>query len=90
MQRPITNGLVSGADIINIPSGVLGGVMLGADNTNAATTVLRRDSETGPIIFQAVTKAPLWVPCQIIVGSTRLYYSVSGTGAGSQIYEHVA
>ena len=89
LLRPLTNGRVSGSDIILSETGLLGAVLVTADGTNNATVQIRQNNDTGKLVFDLVTKQPgFFGPFPITAGKT-LYYTISGTGAQAQIYEYV-
>ena len=88
LLRSKTPGSVAGTGTITMASPILGGVLISADGTNAATAIIRKTNDSGEVIFHVVTKTPLWVGAPVEAASA-IYYSVSGTGATAQIYEYI-
>lgn len=88
--RPITNGSVTGTQTLTIKSGIIGGVLITADSTNAAVVTIQRNDASGKEIFDISTKVPLWLAGPFsLEDTTTAYVSVSGTGAAAQFYEWV-
>ena len=85
--NPVTAGTISGTGTVAVQSGILGAVLLTANGTNDATVVLRKDNSSGAIVYNLVSKAPLFTAGPIRIDSQSLYYSISGTGASAQLYE---
>jgi len=83
-------GLTSGSDAILVPSGILGGVNISADGSNAATVIVRKGAPGNPgeVIFHQVTISPIFIigPIQAAQECT---ISVSGTGGLAQFFEWV-
>lgn len=86
--RPLTNGLVSGSDVVECPSGILGGVNIRTDASNNATVTIRKNTSTGDIIYQQVTVVAQF-PVAPIQGASVLHYEITGTNASAQLYEWV-
>ena len=88
--RPISNGSISGTGTLTFKSGIVGGVLITTDNSNAAAVVLRRDSGTGTVVIDISTKTTIWITGPFSMeGTETLYYSISGTGASAQLFEWV-
>lgn len=85
----ITSGLVSGTDTASCPGTILGGINISADGTNACTVTLRQSSASGAIIFQQVTKTPMFIIAPLRAATT-IHYAISGTGGSAQLYEWLA
>jgi len=89
MLRSITDGAVSGTGTVSSESGILGGVLITTDGTNAATVVVRKSGASGAKVFDLSGIQALWCPCMIDAANS-IYYSISGTGAKAQLFEFVA
>ena len=88
--RPLTNGAVTGTQTLTIKSRIVGGVLITADGTNAATVIIKRSDTNGKPIFDIATKQPLWIAGPFSLEDTETaYVDISGTGAEAQIYEWV-
>ena len=88
--RPLTNGAFAGTQTLKVPSFIVGGILISADGTNAATVTVQRNDSGGKEVFEVVTKIPLWIAGPFSLEATdTAYVSVSGTGAAAQIYEWV-
>lgn len=90
--KALTNGAISGANILVVPSGIVGGVLVSADGTNDATVVVRRENSTGKPIIHVVSKIPIWINGPFWTEEPtddKVYVSVSGTGALAQVYEWI-
>lgn len=88
--RPITNGSFSGTQTLSVPSGIVGGILITADSTNAAVVTIQKTDANGKQSFSLSTKVPIWITGPIsLEGVMSAYVSVSGTGAAAQIYEWV-
>ena len=83
-----TAGKVSGTGTITLDTGILGGVLISTDGTNAAAVVIQKTNSSGEKVLDVSTKQPLWVGAPMDVGAT-MYYDISGTGASAQLYEYV-
>jgi len=70
-------------------SGILGGVMISTDGTNAAVVTLQQNNSDGEEIFGISTKTPMWIHGPMLLGTQVGYYSVTGTGAEARFYEWV-
>lgn len=81
-------GLITGTGTVAVPSGIVGGINISADGTNAAVVVLRKNDASGEIIFSQSTKSPMLAVAPFNAAQT-VYYSVSGTGASAQFFEWV-
>lgn len=89
--RALTNGAVDGTQTLAVKSGIVGGVLITADGTNAATVVVRRENDTGKPVIHVITKIPLWVTGPFhLEDAVAAHVSVSGTGALAQVYEWVS
>ena len=87
--RSITNGKVSGTGSISFSQGsLIGGIVVSTDGTNEVIVIVRRDSNTGKIVFDLTTHDPVCFVLPIET-SNPSYYSVTGTGAGAMFYEYV-
>ncbi len=90
---PLTAGTISGTGTVTLEgqfgnAGTIGGVLITADGTNDATVTLRKDTATGTILFDIVTKSPIFVSGPFRSDSTKtIYYTISGTGASAMLYE---
>jgi hypothetical protein len=88
--RPLTNGSFNGTQTLTVKSTIVGGVLITADGTNAATVVVQRQDANGKEIFEIVTKVPLWIAGPFsLEGTEAAYVTASGTGAAAQLYEWV-
>jgi len=89
--RAMTNGSVSSTGTLTLKTGIVGGVIISTNNTNAAVVVLRRDNASGKQLFSMSTVTAVGVFAPIWMENTEtLYYDISGTGASAQIYEWVS
>ena len=90
---PLTNGAQTNTGTAELISsvnkgGVIGGVLITADGSNDATVILRENNSTGFILFEIVTKSPLFITAPIRSGNTNIiYYSITGTNATAMLYE---
>lgn len=94
LLRPITDGSISGTGVASCPSRIIGGVLVSADGTNAATIILRTNDSSGKRFFHVVVKSPVFItgPFGAIDGNAstpNVYYDISGTNASAQLYEWV-
>ncbi len=48
-----------------------------------------KDNSSGQVVFEIVTKAPMFVAGPVRVDSQALYYDISGAGAAAQPYEWI-
>ena len=88
--KSITNGSVSSTGTITCESGIVGGILLTTDNTNAAVVELRRNSASGKKILQVSTVTSMWISGPFsLEETTQLYYSITGTGAAGQVFEWI-
>ena len=88
--RPLTNGKVTGTQTLTVPMGIIGGILISADSTNAAAVTIQRDDSSGMFMMDISTKIPMWIAAPLsLERTTRAYVSVSGTGASAQFYEWV-
>lgn len=87
--KPLSDGSVTGTGTLAVGTGILGAVLITADGSNDATIKLHADNSDGEVVFQIVTKSPLFPAGPIRIGSQALYYDVTGTGAAAHIYEWV-
>lgn len=92
LLKALTDGSVTGTGTFAFQSsyqgGLLGGVLITADGTNAATVTVQRNDSNGKTVFKLVTKTPLMIKAPISMeGAQGGYYSVSGTGAAAQFFE---
>lgn len=88
--RSISEQAIAGTGTLSCPAKTLGGVLISADGTNAATVKLRSDNSSGPVTFHLVTKSPIFVTGPFSNnGSVAVYYDISGTSALAQIFEWV-
>ena len=93
LLNPVTDGAKTAAGdptgTIKFQSGIMGGVLISADGTNAVTVTLQADNSDGKTVFSIVTKQPMFPTAPIGLGSKVGYYSVSGTGGEVQFFEWV-
>ena len=94
LLKPATDGSITGTGTFVLESTILGGVLITADGTNAATVIVRYVNSSGKQIFKLVTKSPIFItgPLSNRDGgntSQTAYYDVSGTGGAAQFYEWV-
>lgn len=92
LLKALTDGSVAGTGTLTFPSnfqgGILGGVLITTDGTNAAVVTVQRTDSSGKTIFKISTKQPLMIMAPFgMEGATVAYYSVSGTGAAAQFFE---
>jgi hypothetical protein len=92
--RALTNGAVIGSNALKVASGIIGGVLITTDNTNAASVVIYRSDGGGnqgaKAIFSISTKTTIWVGAPFTIEEAGyVLVVVSGTGASAQIYEWV-
>jgi hypothetical protein len=86
----LNDGNVSSTGTVTCNSGIVGGVLISVDGTNAAVVTMQKDTSGGKTVFDISTKQPLFITGPIsLEGTTALYYSVTGTGALAQFYEWV-
>ncbi len=84
------DGSLTGTGTLVCESKVMGGVLITADGTNAASVTVQTDNSSGKTIFELSTKSPLFIAGPISNGGSQtLYYTVSGTGAAAQFFEWV-
>ena len=88
LLKALTDGKVSSTGKVTVNSGIVGGVLISADGTNAAAVKLQKVDSNGDIIFDISTKQPMWFGAPVESGSN-VYYSITGTNASAQIYEYV-
>lgn len=92
--KPLTNGKVSGTGTASFThaatGGMLGGVLISTDGTNAAAVVIRKSLASGEIVFDmsTITAQMIIVPVHTD-NVAALYYSITGTGASAMLYEWV-
>ncbi len=70
-------------------SGILGGVMISTNGTDAAVVTLQRNNSSGFQVFGISTKTPMWIHGPMQIGVQVGYYSVTGVGAEARYYEWV-
>ena len=88
--RKLTNGAVTSTGTVTVQSGILGGVLITTNNTNAVTVVCHRDDASGQQILDISTVTAMFITGPFDMEQTQsLYYSVSGTGGAAQFYEWV-
>jgi hypothetical protein len=86
----LTDGKVSGTGTLTIPSGMLGGILISTNSSNAAVVTVQRDDANGKKVFDISTIAPAFLIGPVALQDTdTAYYSVTGTGASVQFYESV-
>ena len=86
----LNDGSVLGTGTVTVDSGILGGVLITTDGTNAVTVILKRDDNDGKVIFQLVTDSTQFIKAPIsLEDTTQLYYDVAGTGAAAQLFQWV-
>ena len=84
----LTDGKVSGTGTFIIPSGILGGILITTDSSNAAVVTVQRDDANGKKVFDISTIAPTFIIGPVALQDTdTAYYSITGTGASVQFYE---
>ena len=92
--RPMTNGRISGTGTVSFAyaatGGMLGGVLISTDGTNAAVVVIRKLTASGDVVFDmsSITAQMVIVPVHTD-NVAALYYSITGTGAAAMLYEWV-
>jgi hypothetical protein len=90
---PLTEGKIAGTGTVKLTGhhtegGVIGGVLISTDNSNAAAVILRKDNSSGAKLFDISTKTALFITAPIMVADTdTIYYDISGTGASAMLYE---
>jgi len=89
MERPLTETKITGTGTLTCENGIIGGVLISTDNSNAAAVTIQKDGSKGEMVFDISTKTAMYVRCQIPAATT-IYYSISGTGASAQIFEYVS
>jgi len=88
--RPISNGAISGSGTLVLTGSRLGGTVISADGLNNAVVEIRKNNATGDVLLDLSTKIPFVETAQILCADTSvIYYSISGTNAKAQIYEHI-
>lgn len=88
LLRALFDGSISAPASAKVGSGIVGGVLITTDGTNAAVVIVRRGDSAGKQVFKISTKTPLFVKAPIgLEGTTDAYCDVSGTGAAAQFYE---
>ena len=81
----------SGTSIIALLHGIIGGVLISTDGTNAATVQIKKapDGVAGSeIIFDLITVTSSFI-CAPIVADGHVQLVVSGTGAYAQLFEWI-
>jgi hypothetical protein len=81
-------GLVSGTGQFRLASGLLGGVNISTNGTNAAAVTVRRETASGEVVVEFSTTSPMFVIAPLQADKT-CHFSVSGTGASAQFFEWV-
>lgn len=93
--RALTDGAVTGTGTATLEAnpgadGLIGGVLISTDGTNAAVVVLRRDNASGKQVFSVSTVQAGMITAPISMeGTATCYFSVTGTGASAQLFEWV-
>lgn len=92
--KPLTNGRISGTGTVTLgyqaTGGMLGGVLISTDGTNAAVVTIRRNNAVGEVLFDLSTITAQMVIAPVDTGGTAtIYYSITGTGATAMLYEWV-
>lgn len=88
LLRALFDGSITAPASAKIGSGILGGVLITTDGTNAAVVIVRRVDSNGKQVFKLSTKTPLFIKGPIgLEGVSDAYCDVSGTGAAAQFYE---
>ena len=86
----LTDGKVSGTGELEVQSGILGGVLITTNSSNAAVVSVQRNDADGEKVFDLSTIAPALIIGPISMKGTKTaYYSVTGTGASVLFYEWV-
>ena len=83
----VSNGAITGTGYLRLTNNLIGGILVNADGTNAASITLRDGSNTGPVLFSYSSKQPLFIQNPIRCNSNQIYYSISGTGTSVEIFE---
>lgn len=94
--RALTNGAIAGTQTLTVPSGIVGGVLLSTDNSNAGSVTVRLGDSGGKQILSISSVTTLWItgPFDLEYKGPKTsdiiaWVSVSGTGATAQFYEWV-
>ncbi len=87
--NPLSDGSLTGTGTLAVQSGILGAVLVTADSSVDVTVKVYKNNSSGPVIYQIVTKLPIWTPGPIRIDSQVLYYDVSGSGGAAQFFEWV-
>ena len=90
LLKAINNGAVAGTATVTCESGVLGGVLVTTDGTNAAVITVQKDTAAGKKVFDISSLVPVFIKAPMTLeGTTSMYYSVTGTGAKAQFFEWI-
>lgn len=87
--KALTDGAVSGSDIIDLPNRLFGGVLISTDGTNPVTVTIRAGDANGKRIFMSSSLSPAFIAAPFNAEANRIYYTVSGTGGSAQLYEWI-
>ena len=88
--RRLTAGSITGTGTLTVESQIVGGILLTADGTNAASVTLQRDTSGGTKIIELSSTISMWISGPFGMEETEtLYYAISGTGGSAQLYEWV-
>jgi len=88
--KALTDGNVTGTDTITCSSGIVGGVLISSDGTNAAVVTIQRDGSGGKTVFDFSGLEAQFITAPVsLEDTTNLYYSVTGTAAAAQFFEWV-
>ena len=85
LMQDLTGGKVAGSGIIQCPTKIVGGVLISADTSNDVTVQIRKGGPTGALIFDLVTRVPVFMGAPFSADS-QIYYSVSGANGYAQIF----
>ena len=87
-MREISNGALTGTGGLTLTQGFLiGGILVNADGTNAATVTIQEVNSAGKTLFSYTSKQPQFIRGPFRSNSQTLYYSVSGTNASLEVFE---
>lgn len=93
LLKPVSDGPRTAAQdptgTLTFESGILGGIAITTNGTNAAVVTLQQNNSSGKKVFGISTKQPMWITGPVQLGVQAGYYSVTGTGAEAHFFEWI-
>ena len=87
IYKAITTGQVGTTADLSCPSGLFA-VSLVSDVTNSCNVIVRKDSGSGAVVFDADAKQSVWYAGPFHAdGATTLHLTVAGTNGTAQLFE---